>query len=421
MSFLKKVIFMKIIRKKPIGFVMLTIFTIALGCGYFFGAVMFTPSLPAITNYFNTDSSLARMTVSSFFITMSLSQLIYGPASDKYGRKPFILMGALIFACGSVFCILSQSIIFLILGRAIQGLGAGALITLARTLVQDSFTKEHFLKAVAWMSIFFAVAPAISPLIGGFLQFHFGWHSSFVFMLIFAISLIVSVIFLLPETNKDKNPSAMNIKHLAKNYMTIAKTRMFWVYLIFIITGLSGGICFDVIGSFVLINDYHLTSAVFGVVSTMLLMMIILSRFLTSMLLLRYMEKEKVILLGLVMMFFSSIVLVILDFLKLIGLMDLIAILSIFFLAAGIVTPISVANLLSLFDNMKGVASAFYGSMQMSGIFMVSIIASSMSPSIGFMVSILSVLSFISLFIGYKVLYKQKNVFKLRRNSPRLV
>ncbi|MED7819364.1 MULTISPECIES: Bcr/CflA family efflux MFS transporter [unclassified Francisella] len=407
---------MRFVRKKPIGIVMLTIFTIALGGGYFFGAVMFTPSLPAITSYFDTNSSLARMTVSSFFIMMSLSQLIYGPASDKYGRKPFILIGGIIFACGSIFCILSQSIIFLILGRAIQGLGAGALITLARTLVQDSFTKEHFLKAIAWMSIFFAVAPAISPLIGGVLQFHFGWHSSFIFMLIFAITLIISVIFLLPETNKNKNPSAMNIKYLANNYLIIAKTRMFWVYLIFIITGLSGGICFDVIGSFVLINDYQLTSAAFGVISTMLLMMIIISRFLTSMLLLKYMEKENVILLGLFMMFCSSIVLVILDFLKLIGLIDLIIVLAIFFLAAGIVTPISVANLLSLFDNMKGFASAFFGSMQMSGIFLVSIIASSMSPSIGFMVSILCVLSFISLIIGVNVLYKNSHIFVLKYN-----
>lgn len=412
---------MRFVRKKPIGIVMLTIFTIALGCGYFFGAVMFTPSLPAITSYFDTNSSLARMTVSSFFIMMSLSQLIYGPASDKYGRKPFILIGGIIFACGSIFCILSQSIIFLILGRAIQGLGAGALITLARTLVQDSFTKEHFLKAIAWMSIFFAVAPAISPLIGGFLQFHFGWHSSFIFMLIFAITLIISVIFLLPETNKNKNPSAMNIKYLVNNYLIIAKTRMFWVYLIFIITGLSGGICFDVIGSFVLINDYQLTSAAFGIISTMLLMMIIISRFLTSMLLLKHMEKENVILLGLFMMFCSSIVLVILDFLKLLGLIDLIIVLAIFFLAAGIVTPISVANLLSLFDNMKGFASAFFGSMQMSGIFLVSIIASSMSPSIGFMVSILCVLSLASLLIGYKVVYKQKSSFRFKRNNPRLV
>ncbi|MEY8714845.1 MFS transporter [Francisella philomiragia] len=138
---------MILVRKKPLGVVMLTIFTIALGCGYFFGAMMFTPSLPAITDYFDTSSSLSRMTVSSFFVTMAISQLIYGPASDKYGRKPLILIGSIIFALGSILCILSHSIIFLIFSRAIQGLGAGALITLARTLVQDYFRKEHFLKA----------------------------------------------------------------------------------------------------------------------------------------------------------------------------------------------------------------------------------------------------------------------------------
>lgn len=413
----KETLPMILVRKKPLGVVMLTIFTIALGCGYFFGAMMFTPSLPAITDYFDTSSSLSRMTVSSFFVTMAISQLIYGPASDKYGRKPLILIGSIIFALGSILCILSHSIIFLIFSRAIQGLGAGALITLARTLVQDSFRKEHFLKAVSWMSIFFAVAPAISPVIGGFLQFHFGWQSNFIFMFIFAVSLFIAVLFLLPETNKDKNPKAMNISHLVNNYLIVAKNKKFWIYLLFIITGLSGGISFDVIGSFILIKDYHLTSVAFGMISTLLLMMIIVSRFLTSMILLKYMDKNRVILFGLFLMFLSSNILIILDLLNLLGLFDLLFILAIFFLACGIVIPISAANLLSLFDNMKGVASAFYGSMQMCGIFLISIIASSMNPSIGFMLSIISVLSVISFIMGLRIFYKRNNLFKIRSNS----
>lgn len=353
---------MDLTRKKPLGVVMLTIFALALGCGYFFGAMMFTPSLPAITFYFNTSSSLARMTVSSFLITMALSQLIYGPASDKYGRKPFILVGGIIFACGSIFCFLSQSIIFLIISRAIQGFGAGALITLARTILQDSFTKEHFLKAIAWMSIFFSVAPAISPLIGGFLQLHFGWQSSFIFMFIFAIALITSVIFLLPETNKEKNYKAMDIKHLINNYLIVTKSKIFWVYMIFIVSALSGGVTFDVIGSFVLINDYHLTSVTFGVISTSLMMMTIVSRFLMSIVLFEHVKKETIILVGLFIMFSSSIVLGILDLLSLINLLDLLSILAIFYLACGLIIPISAASALSLFDKMKGVAGAFYGS-----------------------------------------------------------
>ncbi|MEY8768208.1 hypothetical protein, partial [Francisella philomiragia] len=216
---------------------------------------------------------------------------------------------------------------------------------------------------------------------------------------------------------KDKNPKAMNISHLISNYLTVAKNKKFWIYLLFIITGLSGGISFDVIGSFILIKDYHLTSVVFGLISTLLLMMIIVSRLLTSMILLKYMDKNKVILLGLFLMFLSSNVLIILDLLNLLGLFDLLFILAIFFLACGIVIPISAANLLSLFDNMKGVASAFYGSMQMCGIFLVSIIASSMNPSIGFMLSIISVLSVISFIIGLRIFYKGNNLFKIRSNT----
>lgn len=401
---------MNLIRKKPLNIVLLTILSIALACGYFFGGMMFTPSLPAITHYFNTDSSLARMTVSSFLIVMSISQLVYGPASDKYGRKPVILAGSLIFAIGSVLCLLSSSIDSLIFGRAIQGLGAGALITLARTIIQDSLPKEQFLKAIAWMSIFFSMAPAISPLIGGFLELNFGWHSSFILMFCFAIILIVLVIFLLPETNKEKNHKALNIKHLSTNYLTVAKNKMFWTYLLFIISALSGGITFDVIGSFVLINDYHLSAASFGIVSTSLMLMMVLARFLMSLLLLGNIKKESIILLGLFIMLITSTSLLTLDILNLISLSSLIIILAFFCLGSGLLIPISAASALGLFDKIKGAAGAFYGSMQMGGAFLISLVASSIEPSIGFMLSILCFMSIISFFVGIKTFYK-KNQF----------
>ncbi|API87700.1 Bcr/CflA family efflux MFS transporter [Francisella uliginis] len=412
---------MRFVRKKPLGTKALTAFSIAIACGYFFGAMMFTPSLPAIANYFDTNSSLTRMTVSSFFITMALSQLIYGPASDKYGRKPIILLGSIIFALGSLSCFVSQSITFLIISRAIQGFGVGALITLAKTVVQDSFTKEQFLKVVAWMSIFFSMAPAISPVIGGFFQVHFGWQASFVFMFIFAIVLSIFIIFLFPETNKEKNHKAMHINHLIRSYLTITKNKMFWTYMILNISALSGGVIFDVIGSFILIDDYHLTAATFGIISTLLMVVMIFSRILMSALISSNIKKEIILLLGLFMMSSACVVLGILYLSNLINLVNLLILFGLFCLGCGFILPISSASALSLFDNMKGIAGSFYGSIQMGGVFLVSIIASSLQPSIGFMLSILSILSFISLLIGIKTFYKQSGIFNFKDKTTQLI
>lgn len=408
---------MNLIRKKPLGMIALTILSILLACGYFFGAMMFTPSLPAITKYFSAHSSFARMTVSSFLLVMALSQLIYGPASDKFGRKPVVLVGGFIFMLGSVLCLLSPSIEFLIFSRAIQGLGTGALITLARTIIQDSLPKEQFLKAIAWMSIFFSMAPAVSPLLGGFLQLHFNWQGNFAFMLGFSILLIVLVIFALPETNKEKNPHALNIKHLANNYLNVAKNKMFWAYMTFIVAGLSGGIAFDVIGSFVLIDQYHLSAAVFGTISTSLMLMMVVSRLLMSMFLFDRMKKESIIILGLFITLSMSILLMILQITNLMNLFALLIILAFFYLGCGLLLPISAASALGLFDKMKGAAGAFYGAVQMGGAFLVSAIASSMHPSIGFLVSILLVISVIAFSVGIKALKNKNELLDNEKNK----
>ncbi|MCF6764378.1 multidrug effflux MFS transporter [Thiotrichales bacterium 19S3-7] len=391
-------------NQQPISLMKMTVLSIMLACTYFFGALMYTPSLPAITAYFEAGSSLARITISSFLLVLAVSQLFYGPISDKYGRKPVVIFGALIFLIGSVICSVSPTIYSLILGRGVQGLGAGALLILARTIIQDSVSKEKFLMIIAWMSIFFAMAPALSPLLGGALQHGFGWHGNFIFMAIFAAILVITVIFQMPETIDDKNEHALHIKHLIVNYSEIIRNKLFLVYMIAIIVSLGGSVIFDAIGSFVLINRYGFSAFEFGVISTTLLGLIVISRFICSFLLMRFMKTDVIIVLGLALMFVSSLVLLALVVTMSVSFSVFIIIMAIFYLGGGFVLPTSGASALNLFSKNKGSASALYGALQMGGVFLMSFIAALVQPTLMHMMVILFVSSFVSFVVGFKYL-----------------
>ncbi|MCF6776952.1 multidrug effflux MFS transporter [Thiotrichales bacterium 19X7-9] len=388
-------------NQKSFGIVKMTILSIMLACAYFFGALMYTPSLPAITTYFDVGSSLSRMTISSFLLVLAFSQLAYGPASDKYGRKPVVLFGAIVFLIGSLLCAFAPNIYVLIIGRGIQGLGAGALIVLARTVIQDSVSKEQFLQIIAWMSIFFSMAPAVSPLIGGALQNGFGWHGNFIFMAIFAVILVVTVIFKLPETIDQKNKHALHAKHLINNYITIGKNKLFLVYMLCIVVSLGGSVIFDAIGSFVLINQYGFSAFEFGIISTSLLGIIILSRLICSAVLMRFMKSDAIIVLGLAIMFVSSLILLGLVLSISVSFSVLVTIMAVFYLGTGFVLPTSGASALNLFDKNKGAAGALYGALQMGGVFLLSFIAALVLPTLLHMVVILFVSSLLSFVVGY--------------------
>ncbi|MCF6767641.1 Bcr/CflA family efflux MFS transporter [Thiotrichales bacterium 19S11-10] len=399
--------------KRQVSLVKMAAFSILLACGYFFGALMYTPSLPAITSYFDVNSSLSRMTISSFLLVLSVSQLIYGPASDKYGRKPVILFGAMMFLIGSMICTFSVSIDMLIIGRGVQGLGAGALIILARTIVQDSVSKEEFLQVIAWMSIFFSMAPAISPLIGGILQNDFGWHGNFAFMVLFAIILVGIVYFKLHETIDEKNPNALNVKHLTVNYISILKNKLFLVYMVCIVVSLSSAVIFDAIGSFILIDHYGFSAFNFGVISTLLLAFIVLSRIISSFILMRFLNSDMVIVVGLTLMLISSLVLVILTSITSYSVAVFITIMAVYYLGSGFVLPIAGASALNLFSKNKGAVSAIYGALQMGGVFLMSFIAALTLPTLMHLSLILVISSVVSFIFGAAYLYpKARNGYR---------
>ena len=142
---------------------------------------MYVPSLPSIANKLQVSAIAVKWTLSVYLFGFASLQLVYGPLSDGFGRKPIFLLGFAIGILGSFLCAIATNISLLLVGRLIQGMGVGAGATLGRSIVQDLYQgdSEKLSKSISSLMMAFSIAPIIAPVFGGYLQQYWGCHSVF--------------------------------------------------------------------------------------------------------------------------------------------------------------------------------------------------------------------------------------------------
>lgn len=143
------------------------------------GTDVYLASLPAIHVALNTSTSTTQYTFSIFLAGFALSQLFYGPLSDCYGRKPFIIFGLLMFTVTGLFCAFSTNIIELLTARFFQGVGAGACTVIARAVMRDTFDGKDITKMNIYQSMVWSMVPISAPLLGSYIQYYLGWRYNF--------------------------------------------------------------------------------------------------------------------------------------------------------------------------------------------------------------------------------------------------
>ena len=162
---------------------------------------IFLPALPAIQAEFTIDAGLAQLTVSLSMAAIALATLAYGPISDRFGRRPAMMVGLVIFFIGNLMCIFADSIDLLIAGRIVQAAGGTCGIVLSRAIIRDVYAEEKVAKVLAYLTVAMVVAPMVAPALGGLLTDTVGWRSTFVFTGLVGVAVLVGVGFHLAETN----------------------------------------------------------------------------------------------------------------------------------------------------------------------------------------------------------------------------
>ena len=191
------------------------------------GIDTYLPSFHAIAQEFAVDAAMVQQTLSVYVLGLALMMLVYGTLSDAIGRRRVMLFTAAGFGLVSLLAALSPSIETLIALRAAQGVMAGAGMVVSRAMVQDRYHGAQAQRMMAMIMVVFGLAPALAPILGGWLQLHGGWRASFGFLALFALLLLATAWRGLPETLAQEKRTPLAWRPIARNYLTAIRHRPF--------------------------------------------------------------------------------------------------------------------------------------------------------------------------------------------------
>ena len=224
----------------------------------------YLPSVPDIARVFDAGTAGAQATLSAFLFGFAAGQIVYGPLSDRMGRKPVLLAGLAIFIAATLLCAFAPSIEALIGGRFAQALGASGPIVLGRAMVRDLYDGPRAGQELARMGMIMGVVPALAPVLGGLLHDAFGWRSTFFATLFFASALALWITLALPETLRRKLGEPMSVVAILKGYGTLLQSRPYRAYVGLVSLAYGGLFAFISGSSFVLMNVYGLSPVQYG-------------------------------------------------------------------------------------------------------------------------------------------------------------
>lgn len=191
---------------------------------------LYLSSLPGMALDFAVSPAAVQATLSLFVFGFGTAQLISGPLSDRYGRRPVLIGGLALYLISGLACALAPSLDWLIAARFVQAIGCCTAVVVARAIVRDAYSPAEGARVLAKALSLLALAPIFGPILGGYLQVAFGWRAAFVALALAGLAVWIAAMRHLKESNSRLNPDAMRIGHLAATYRDVLRTPAFWAY-----------------------------------------------------------------------------------------------------------------------------------------------------------------------------------------------
>ena len=223
---------------------------------------LYVPSMSLVASGLDVTGAAVQLTMSSLLIGFSFGALIYGPLSDRFGRKPVLCLGLTMYAVAASLAALSPTLTMLVLARALQGFAASAGMVLSRAIILDRWRGEEASRALSWVSIFMFFTPVLAPLLGGYVATFNSWPAVFWMQSASGLLCLLVTLFMLPRVKRVRTGS---ILASIRSYGPIMKDRQALGYMLCSALGFIGVVAFVSTASFVFVEFYGLTPQQFGI------------------------------------------------------------------------------------------------------------------------------------------------------------
>jgi len=378
----------------------LTILTL-VSLGYF-STDIYLPSLPALETYFGTSEVASQMTLFTYLISFSLTPLIFGPLSDRIGRRKVILIGVIISLAATIGCYSSGSIYQLMGFRFLQGFGTGAVLIATRAMLADLFTGKDLARQINYITMILPLVLSFAPIIGGYLQEGFGWRSVFLFLVCYNILVLLKGCFL---NESVKMKSELSLKNVLEKYLELFRHKSFLLFGMGLFLPTIGMFSYLTASPFIFQDVIGLSPSEYGRLAFFIGLVIMFTSFLNSKLL-HYYSINTLIRLGSILMICAGILLLTFHMVGILNTWSYLIPTLIYFSCMPFSNSNSVSKAMSQIDHHFGSANALLSTFQFLAGAMASLIFSLIPQVNAFPLAICylatGVLAFISLHIAHE-------------------
>ena len=325
---------------------------------------MYLPAFPAIAKDLHTTVPHIQLSLTSYFIGISIGQLIYGPLLDRFGRAKPLYFGLIIYMVASLGCSVTHSANMLIIMRLLQALGSCAGMVAARALVRDLFPVSDIAKVFSLLLLVIAVSPMVAPTVGGYISAAFGWHAVFLILTALSALILAGCLLWLPSGRPPDLSLSLKPKPIITNFYSVFKQPQFYTYAI------AGGVASASQYAYlsgspdVFIDFYHVSQKQYGWIFAFIAAGLIGSSQVNSIMLRRF-TSEQVIKAALLFQSAVGITMFMATFNGWISESGMIMLIFLFLCCQGFISPNASALSLAPFAKQAGSASALMGFLQM--------------------------------------------------------
>ena len=324
---------------------------------------MYLPALPSIARDLGVPASDVQATLAVFMAGFSAGMLLYGPISDRFGRRPVMMTGIFIFIIASLACVYVERIDQLIVARLFQAIGGGAASILARTVVRDLFTAQEAARVLSLMMVLTTLAPILAPLAGALLLEFSGWRAIFAVLFGFGALAMLVVVLLLPETHSKEARGGMTMAQALGAYWHILSDGPAFGLTVASAAVFAGLFAYISGSSFVFIEHFGIAPGFYAMLFAMNAAAIMGAAFLNSRLTRRF-ELKNLLSGGVLISFTAGLYLVVIELAGLEGPITIMAGLMVFVAMVPILGANGMALLMARYPKNAGAAAATLGAAQ---------------------------------------------------------